>query len=143
MDAEAVNLKQLIEDNLRGRSWPKLAARLDGVRSPNTVRGWATGQYPLPEFQAAAIAEFLNVTEAEVLAAGAESRRLYESRRVDATFHTVGGSGKAPPIAKAGGRRKAVMRDERDEIVGALASIGQQLLDLAQRIDSADREPPE
>lgn len=32
------------------------------------------------------------------------------------------------------------MPEERAEIVGALASIGQQLLDLAQRIEAAGRD---
>lgn len=39
------------------------------------------------------------------------------------------------------GRGKGIMPDERDKIVGALASIGQQLLDLANEIKAAGGPP--
>lgn len=124
-----MDLRELIETNRRGRSVESLGRALG--RSGNTVRGWASGKYPLPEYQASPMAEWLGVSEETVITAANESRRgAVES-------HDVGGNGQASHIAKAGGRGKELMADERAEIVGALASIGQQLIDLAQRIERA------
>lgn len=62
-------------------------------------------------------------------------------RRGALTRAAVVPPGQAPSIGGSG-RGKELMSEERAEIVGALASIGQQLIDLAQRIEAAgaDRE---
>lgn len=70
-----MDLKELIEQHRRGRSVDSLGRALG--RTGNTVRGWASGKYPLPEYQAAPMAEWLGVTEAEVVAASEHSRRVY------------------------------------------------------------------
>lgn len=129
-DAVPVDLADLIEAHLNDRSRADLA-RAAGVKSSNTVKNWATGATPLPRYKAVAIAEWLgdDVTAEDVIAAAAASRRAYDDSQ------GVGGTGQAAVIARAGGRGKGLMADERAEIVGALASIGQQLLDLAKRIE--------
>jgi hypothetical protein len=68
---------------------------------------------------------------------GAVPRRVLDMAAV------VGGGGQAEPGVHGGHRGKGLMSEERVEIVAALVSVGQQLLDLAQRIERAGDQPTE
>ncbi len=119
-----MNLHELIEARRRGRSWRSLGAAVDS--SDNTVRGWARGKHPMPEYKAEPIAAWLGggTTETEILSAANESRRAYLAGEA------VGAPGDAVFVTKAGGRGKGLMQDERDEI-GAVAKL---LAEAAERL---------
>ncbi len=109
MDPEAVNLYELIERNRRGRSWRRMGRELG--QSDNTIRGWAKGQSPFPEFRARAIAEWISldapepVTPQQVLDAAAESRRVVEE---GGTVGAIRNS--SPTAARAVGERATPMQ---------------------------------
>jgi hypothetical protein len=122
MDPVPVDLKQLIDKHKRGRSVEALGRHVG--KSGNTVRGWASGKYPTPEFQAVKIAEWLGVDEATVLAAAEESRR-------GALVGTVV-SGSGQPLSHEQGARRGeeLVSSERADISETLARVGAQLVSL-------------
>jgi len=108
-------LRELIDSRKRGRSWESLGRHV-GV-SANTVRGWAAGRHPMPEFRAAAIAEWLNVTESDVVAAATASL-------VGAEQHT------SPVATDANGGR---MSDMQVQAVGDFIATMREALDALER----------
>lgn len=111
-----MDLKQLIEANARGRSVEALGRSLVPPRTGNTVRGWASGKYPMPEYQAAPIAAWLDVNEADVLAAAEESRRVALTRAA------VTPPGQAPSTGESG-RGEGWMPGQKDRVLEALVRM--------------------
>lgn len=125
-----VDLRELIDANLRGRTWASLA-RAVGMRSPGSLRNWADGKHPMPEFRADAIAEYLGVPAVDVVAAAKES----VERRT-----SVGSVGHPSTAAEraAGGRASAVQVEAVREFITTLRAA----LDSLEAAFEPDDEQP-
>lgn len=109
---------------------------LSGTQLRNYERGLAKSGRPSAE-RIIALADYYRVDPEPWLALVG-----YKVPRRAALDKTLSVPPAIVPLAAAGavGEQGRLMPEERAEIVGALASIGQQLLDLAQRIEAAGRD---
>lgn len=135
---EQTPLRKFIEEKLGGRSWTWLSKQFPEEErvSATQIRNWADGVYPLKPYRADQLAAALAVTPGTI-------RRLVGMSLYDTPKDVLDNDPLSDPpgtlttITKAGGRGEGNLADtERDKIVGVLASIGQQLLDLANEIKS-------